>query len=150
MGHCFVGGPGGSDRHKRKSWEAGTCQPVAPQGTTPHGHSRRLQEGRWHFINSLPIQWTNLEFVASANYNWITWWWIPTFYCVAREAISTTSRNILACALVVIQYTYNLTVIKITFKINELNYSVSSLLNKQSRCVKYNILLRYQERQNDF
>lgn len=39
------GGQGGSDRHKRKSWEASTCQPVAPQGTTPHGHSRRFQKG---------------------------------------------------------------------------------------------------------
>lgn len=41
-------GPGGSDRHKRKSWKASTCQPVAPQGTTPHGHSGRFQEGEWN------------------------------------------------------------------------------------------------------
>lgn len=48
------------------------------------------------------------------------------------------------------QYAYNLIVIIITFKINKWNYSVSFLLNKQSRCVKYNILLRYQERQKLF
>lgn len=43
--NLITGGPGGSDRHKRKSWKASTCQPVAPQGTTPHGYSGRLQEG---------------------------------------------------------------------------------------------------------
>ena len=40
-----LGGAWGSDRHKRKSWEAGTCQPVAPQGTTPYGRPTGFQKG---------------------------------------------------------------------------------------------------------